>query len=163
MSLLDFTTYEDIRAALGVNDAELSDDTLALSLYSNNLAAELDDLSLTLVATYRAAADLPEDDRTDAQRRLVSNVQLFSTYTVAKQLSGSLPMFAPKSVSDSKAEISRFADPYRDTVKQIKTQWELYRQRTVAAFAAASSSSVTSVARTVMLVAEPTTDAVTTS
>lgn len=163
MSLLDFTTYQDIRAALGVNDVELGDDTLGLSLYSNNLTAELDDLSPNLVAKYREALAVPDADRTDAQRRLIGTTSLFATYTVAKQLSASLSMFAPKTVTDSKAEVSRFADPYRETIKQVKSQWELYRQRTTAALAAATSSSVTSLERTVMLVAEPTTDPVTTS
>ena len=53
MLLSDFCSYAEVRAALGVEEDELEDATLALPVYSNNLELELLDLSLTLVEQYK--------------------------------------------------------------------------------------------------------------
>lgn len=159
MYLLGFTTPDDIRAVLGVNDVELKDDTLLLSLYADHLATELDDISLTLASRYKQIAEKAEETRTEDEKRLLRSTGLFATYTVAKQLAGSLSMFAPKSVSDSKAEVSRFADPYKDTKKDIKTQWELYKGRVTAALSTLETLNTRSAPRTIMLVSTPSVDA----
>lgn len=142
MNLLDYTTYEDIRAALGVNDAELTDETLGLALYSSNLAVELDDIGPTLADVYDEVRILPEDGRTKAQQRLIDVTRVFATYAVARQCAGSLPMFGPKSISDSKTEVSRFTnDPYKATIKSVGESWSLYRTRVGAALTALASVS----------------------
>ena len=41
MALLTYTTYDDIRAALGVSSDEIEDATLSLSLYELNLTSDL--------------------------------------------------------------------------------------------------------------------------
>lgn len=162
MGLLDYTTYDEVRATLGVSDAEISDDTLALPMYSSNLNIELGDVSLNLVAQFKAVKAIDPASRTEEQQRLYEAVSLFAALTVARQCCGSLPMFGPKSISDSKTEVSRFSDsPYKETIKSIKANWELYKQRTAAALAAVLSSSTTVRRRTAMVVSSLSTDPVT--
>jgi len=162
MALLGYTSYDEIRAALGVNDEELTDEKLGLRIYEDNLATELDEVDAILVEKYEASVALGEG-ASKAQKRLVASTRLLATYIVARQLSGSLSMFSVKSMSDSKAEVSRFSDPYKETIKHVKAQWEVYRQRTLAALAATQSTDVVVRPRTIMLISTATTDPVTTS
>lgn len=126
MKVSDFTSYDDIRAALGVSDEELSDETLSLPVYEQALLVEFDDIDLTLADTLIAALD--SETPNDAQKRFIRAGQLFATYAVAQQLTSSLPLFAPKSLGDGKANMSRFADsPYRDTVRKICAMFDKYK------------------------------------
>lgn len=162
MSLLDYTTYDDVRAALGVSDVELTDGTLGLELYSSNLDVELDDIDSTLVDKFAEVNAVQSDERSKAQKRLYDTTRNFATYVVAKQLCGSLPMFGPKTVADSKAEVSRFTnDPYKETAKNVVKMWEQYRLRVANALAALQSNSATRTTLNVLLVSTPTVDEVT--
>jgi hypothetical protein len=162
MTLLDYTTFDDIRATLGVNDVELTDETLGLALYSSNLAVELDDVSPDLSDRYIEVRDLPEGTRTKKQQRLFDVTRLFAAYTVGKQCCGSLPMFGPKTIGDSKTEVSRFTnDPYKETIKTVAKEWERHRQRTQTALADLQSTARVSVAVPAMLVSSPTSDPIT--
>lgn len=162
MDLLDYTTYPEIRSLLGVNDVELPDETLSLDVYSSELDLEFDDVSLSLRPRYATVVAIEEASRTIDQDRFIKTVRVFAAYTVAKSLAGSLPMFGPKTVTDSKTEVSRFAnDPFKETIKTIKSKWELYKNRTIAALAVVDSSTSTRTALTVMLVSSPSSDPVT--
>ena len=86
MALLDYTSPEDIRAVLGVDDIELSDDTLALSIYEMQVRLDLEDISDSLSDDYLAAAALPSDTRSALEQKLVELTQLFSAYSVSKNL-----------------------------------------------------------------------------
>lgn len=162
MGVLDYTTYDDVRATLGVNDVELTDITLGLALYSSNLSVELDDAGTDLADTFLEIDGTDPAQRTKKQQRLYDVTRLFATYTVAKQCCVSLPMFGPKSVGDAKTEVSRFTnDPYKETVKTIAKEWEKYRQRAQAALSDLASQTVSASPRTVMLVSSPTSDPIT--
>ena len=50
MPLTDYTSYDEVRAALGVSAEELEDETLQLDFYSISLTAELEDIADTLVS-----------------------------------------------------------------------------------------------------------------
>lgn len=135
MALVDFTSHDDIRAALGVSVDEIEDATISLPLYENNLAVELDEIDLDLATDYATINALPT--KTAVQTRFLTIAQLFATYAVAKQLTTSLPMFSPKEISDGKASMVRFAqNPYKDTIAEVKRQWEANRARLEAAYAA---------------------------
>lgn len=162
MNLLDYTTYQDVRAALGVNDVELTDETLGLALYSSNLAVELDDIGPTLADRYDEVRLLAEETRTKVQQRLFDVTRVFAAYAVAKQCAGSLPMFGPKSISDSKTEVSRFTnDPYKATIKAINEAWSAYRSRTTSALADLSASSAGRTKLSVLRVSKSSVDPVT--
>ena len=158
-AITTYTTYADIRAALGVSSDDIEDATLALALYANNLEAELEDIALTLPATYATTAALPTP--TDNEARFLSAAKMFAVYAVAKHLSSALPLFAPKQMSDGKASATRFDNPYRETIAAINQQYDRFKTRLETALAAIGTSSATSVALTYMSVVSPAVDEVT--
>lgn len=162
MALLELTTYAEVRAALGVNDIEISDTTLGLELYSSNLSMELDDINIQLQDKYAEVKAIDAAARSAAQKRFYEAVRLFATYTVAKHCCVSLPMFGPKSVSDSKTEVSRFSDsPYKETTKRVENQYSTVRQRVVAALDSLLASTTVKASLNVMMVSTPSSDPVT--
>ena len=56
--LTDYTTYADIRGALGVSEEEITDAVLALTLYEDGLVQDLEDVDTTIPDTYQATAEL---------------------------------------------------------------------------------------------------------
>lgn len=161
MALLTYTTYDDIRAALGVSVDEIEDATLSLSLYELNLTAELEDVDLTLETEYATVAALTS--RTAVQDRFLQATRLFSTYVVAYQATTSLPLFSPKDISDGKATMSRYADsPYKEVIKKVEQLYGKYKSRLEAALAALTASSAPSItARPYFSVSVPDSDPVT--
>lgn len=134
MALTVFTSYADIRAALGVGIAEIPDAVISLPLYDNSLGVELDKLGLTLAADFVTTKALAV--KTADQDRFLRSVQLFATYAVARQLTGALPLFSPKEIHDGKASMVRYAaSPYDATIKAIKEGFETYKAVAIAAYA----------------------------
>lgn len=141
MVLVDFTTYGDIRAALGVSTDEIEDTTLALDVYLFNLMAEFDDMEASPLEAYEAIRETDPEQMDPAELRLFRATRVFSTYAVAKQLLVSLPMFGPKEISDGKASVTRFSgDPYKETTKRVETQYERALARLASALAALQAS-----------------------
>lgn len=140
MQLVDFTSYDDIRAALGVAKAELEDTTLSLVLYANNLASEFDQVDPTLVDVYTALPAV--NAQTAAEKSFARYVNLFATYAVARQLTISLPLFSPKEIGDGKATMTRYAlDPYKQTVLGVLGQYDTFRALLITAFKALGTGS----------------------
>jgi hypothetical protein len=130
MALTDYTTYVEVRATLGVSDKELTDVTLSLDMYGHALVADLEDIGLNLPTDFATVLGMNEDERTGAQQRFYSAVRLFSPYAVAVQLASSLPLFAPKSLTDGKAGFSRDANsPYKTAIENARQQFDRNRQR----------------------------------
>lgn len=162
MELLQYTSYAEIRAAIGVNDIELSDTTLALPLYAQNLSSELEEVDAGLVAAFEPLVDLDVSQMTAKQRRFFETTRVFATYAVAKQLASNLSMFAPKDVSDSKTLVSRFSDsPYKEAAKNICAQYDLAKTRVAKALGELNTTDKTLPSRTMMAVSSPSTDRVT--
>lgn len=145
MILTAFTSYADIRAALGVGIAEIPDAVISLPLYENGLGVELDRLNLALEGDFVSTTALAS--KTADQTRFLRAVQLFATYTVARQLTGSLPLFSPKEIHDGKASLIRYAaNPYEATVIAIKEGFETYKALALAAYALVNTSTSSSTA-----------------
>jgi hypothetical protein len=161
VALLTYTTYDDIRAALGVSSDEIEDATLSLSLYELNLTSEFEDINLSLESDYATVAAL--SSRTAVQDRFLQATRLFATYAVAYQATTSLPLFSPKDISDGKATVSRYADsPYKEVIKKVEQLYGKYRSKLEAALAANNAESAPSIAlRTYMAVSIPDSDPVT--
>lgn len=141
MDITDYTTYEDVRATLGVNDMELEDNTLALEVYSLGLQENLNEISPDLESTYRDIKTSDEENRSPEETRVYRLTRLYATLSVARLLSPALPMFSPKSLSDGKATMSRFSgEPYEKVLKRIAEQHDLYRGRLEAALEDLTSS-----------------------
>ena len=157
--LTDYTTYNDIRASLGVSDEDIDDTTLALTLYADALQTELEEINIDLPATFVTVKAVGSP--TDVQKRFLQASRLFATYAVARQLTGALSLFAAKQVSDSKATVERFADPYRDTIKSVNASFDKARTRLATALATMSSSTAVTTAQVYLSVASPSVDPVT--
>lgn len=128
MSVNTYTTYSEIRAALGVAELELPDETLALPLYETQLQLELEDISPLVLTTYDTIVGIAEGSRTADQKSFFAICRLFSTYCVANQLVKTLKMFGLKRTTDGKAEGERF-DPNEDVVDGIAQGYQAMRTR----------------------------------
>lgn len=161
MSLINYTSYDDIRAALGVSDEELEDDTLGLTLYEDHLKAELDDISYGLDPFHATLEAVPETDLDPAQKRFMMAARLFATYATARTLTVTLPVFAPKTIEDGKARMERHADPYKATIQAINSEYERWRNRLKDAFLALGETSAVNTRRTYLSVVSPASDPIT--
>ena len=92
--LTDYTTYNDIRAVLGVSEDDLTDATLALQTYDDYLTQELEDIDIDLPDTY--ATTLALSAPTSAETRFVKACSLFVIFFVAKTLIVVFFLFAAK-------------------------------------------------------------------
>lgn len=161
MTIASYTTFDDVRAALGVSADEITDATLSLDLYTFNLVSELESISINLPTDF-AALPVPPATLTAVQTRFAQAVSLFSTYAVAKQGTISLPMFSPKEQTDGKAGLVRFAqDPYKATIQRILQQYEVFKLKLEAAYAATlSTDAPAAIARPYFVVSSPSSDPV---
>lgn len=161
MAMDEYITYAEVRSILGVESEELEDSVLALDLYSSSLLAEIEDVGTGIPAQFVIVAAIEPASRTDAQRRFYDATRNFAAYSVANQLSTSLPMFGPKEISDSKALVSRFTDsPFRDTISNVAKQLSVWRTRLSNAYTDLQSTVSVVPTRTFMVVSSPTTDPV---
>jgi hypothetical protein len=162
VAITAYTSYDEVRAVLGVSTDELEDSTLALALYDYGLQAELNDISATLSSEFAAVAAIILASRTTVQQWFFQTAQIFAAYSVAKQAGSGLPLFGPKDISDGKATVSRFADaPYKAVIKSVGEEYNKAKVRLESAYAQLNSSSSTTVARSYMKVSSLSTDPVT--
>ena len=156
MAVLTYTDYDSVRATLGVSDEDITDATLGLNLYANYLTQEMEDVSLTLESTFTttAAVVTPSAEQT----RFLTATRLFATFAVAKQLTAALPLFSAKQISDGKASVQRFDNPYKDTIKNVLEQYDRTRNRLISALAALGTSATASVTKSYFSVVSPDTD-----
>lgn len=134
MALIDFTSYQEVRAALGVNTSELKDAIIALPLYAYQLASELEDVHPDIPAAYAAIGQIPELNRTRVQSRFYELVRMFSTYAAAKHFTLTLPLFSVKRIKDSDAESERNVDYYMTLREDIEGMLVSLRFRLGVAF-----------------------------
>lgn len=135
-SLTQFTSYDEIRAVLGVAPEELEDFTLALPIHLRQLQFELSDFSDTLESTYLSIA--ASSSRTSAQQKLYDVIQVFAPYSVAKSLLTSVPLFAPRRITDGRADVERVVDPFMDVREGVDAAYAALRERLRAAMSAVS-------------------------
>lgn len=142
MALTDYTTFDDVRAALGVSADELEDATLSLPLYEFGLMAEIRGVSLDLDSDFTTVASKDSSTLTSAESVLFESMVLFCTYAVGRQLLTSLPLFSPKEISDGKASVGRYAmNPYKDTIERVERDYQRWRDALVTAYAAYKATS----------------------
>lgn len=160
MALLDFCTYDDIRAVLGVEAEELPDTTLALELYLNALNLEFNETAPDALNQYATVKALTT--RSGAQQAFYEGCRLFAMYATAKRLASSLPLFAPKDITDGKAATGRFSDsPYRDVIAETAGQYERLRLKLPSLLAALSASTINANPRVYFGSSAPSSDPVT--
>lgn len=134
MSLTDYTSYNEVRAVLGVSDEELEDATLALPIYAQQLEIELESVYVSLPSMYDAIkAIVPPATKTSKEQKLFDIVQVFSAYATGKILLVSAPRFAPKRISDGRAEVERVSDPFATLRDDLDEALIALRTRLIAA------------------------------
>lgn len=138
-TLTDFTSYDEIRAVLGVSVDELEDATLALPIFFTSLVFDLTDLADDMDTVYLTIAALPAVERSTAQQRFHDVAQLYSAYSTSKQLLTSLPLFSPKKMLDGRAEFDRQADPFEDVRAGVIEGLSQAKKRLLSLYAAVTS------------------------
>lgn len=139
MDLLTFTSAAEVRAALGVNSTELPDATVLLPMYYTVATMAMEDVNSSIPTQFATIDALPS--KTAVQQRFLDVTRLFVTYTTAKQLLTSAPLFSVKVLTDGKASFERQADPYAQLREDITGMWNAVRYRLNTYFASLSGSS----------------------
>lgn len=129
-NLTDFATYDEIRAVLGVSDEELEDGTLALPMYLKLLQMEFEDLDVDLESKYFSVKALA--DPTAKEQKLLDVVSVFSAYAIAFHLLTSLPLFAPKQITDGRASTDRITDPFEGVREGVNSTLAMLKGRVLA-------------------------------
>ena len=111
MAITTYCTTDSVRAVLGVSVDEIEDVTVLDPIYSLALSERFTDIDAGLEPFY---ATIPLTGQTAAQTRFVNLVNTYAAYVVAQQLLNSVPMFAPQTITDSKASMIRAQDAYDD-------------------------------------------------
>lgn len=165
MLITEYTTFEEVRAALGVSDDELEDDQINLPMYGDMLQIDLEDVHVNVPSVYVAAKQAVEaGSASDDQRRFAQAAHLFATYAIARQLAGTLPLFSPEQITDGKAMIRRSQSdsPYKMAVDTVNREFARFRGRLDQMFAVVNSSSgTTTAAKSFLSVVSPGADPVT--
>ena len=115
LTLTDYIDYGEVRAALGVSSYELSDDTLALPMYTRALQAKLDAIIGTVgdrTGTLRFIFEGVSLDSspTTAEEAFSDQISLFAVYVVAEACLSGLSLLALKSESDGKAVRAKLSE-----------------------------------------------------
>lgn len=131
--LVDFMSYDEPRAILGVSDEELENDTLELPLYMRELSMDLEDLYPGLEQLYLSKTALPT--KTNTEQKLLDVVQVYAAYATSKTLLTSLSLFAPKQITDGRATTDRTADPFSSVREGVNSTLEKMKTRVLAAVA----------------------------
>lgn len=131
MTLLDYTTYDDVRAILGVSTTELPDRTLSLALYSDQAELMLSDIYETLPDLFATIKTNPTP--TTLEAKVEKLVVLYYGYAVAKILLTALPMFSVKSLDDGRAGFVRFDDALNDIKDGVDAALATLKARLIAA------------------------------
>lgn len=150
--LTQYTSYDEIRAAIGVAQEEIEDDVLSLPNYELILGFDLDELgdfTPTVQALFLALIDnTVTPSPTVNEARFVSIMQVYAPYVIARHLLRTLTMFAPKLIKDSKTEMDRMTDPYADTKVAVESFYQLMRTRLLAAYGVLYPSTTFAVIKT---------------
>lgn len=135
MAISNYTTYDTIRALLGVNGRELKDATLALPIYETQFLLELsgvDGDAGEVMVQYDAAKALITSEPAGAfsadQKRFYDLVNLLAAYSVARQLLGSDDNAIPLRITDGKAEVERRPDNTRMR-EAVEGGWTRFMKR----------------------------------
>ena len=150
-ALTDFASYDEIRAVLGVSDEELENGTLALPMYLKLLQMEFGDMEPTLEAQYLAAKGSASP--TAEEQKLVDVVSVFSAYAISKNLLTSMPLFAPKRITDGRAETDRVTDPFEGVREGVNSTYQTLKARVLIALGNAGTPTTAATQRTYFAVA----------
>ena len=131
-ALTDYTTYASVRACLGVSERELKDDQLALKMYVDQFELEMGDVDSgggAVLSQYTTIKDVALVDRTADQQRFYNILGMLAGYSVARQLCGTIDLFAPKRIEDGRAAVERQANVSEKTVDGVNSGYDTLLKR----------------------------------
>lgn len=123
MALLDYTTYEEVRAVLGVSATELPDLTLSQPQYGTALTLDLRDISVSVPTLYTTISAIPQISRTADQQWYYDLTRLTAAYAIARNLLTSLPLFSVARLTDGRAEFERQKDIFDDVREAVNAMY----------------------------------------
>lgn len=129
----DYTTFNDIRAVLGVSEEEINDETLGLELHHTNLIEDLAEVSAFALPTWDALPAV--DSRNAAQLRYGRLFSLYCSYAVAYRLLDSTEMFGYLKVADGRASTERANEAFKNLRLNVTAQLARVRALLLAALA----------------------------
>lgn len=121
--LTSYTSYDQIRAVLGVSPKEITDGVLGQPLYESALVEALDELTDpegTVTINYATVSAKPVDSRTSAETKFFNLVQMYAAYFVGLDALSSGPFSIPNTITDGKASVVRFEQRGVDPFAQLK-------------------------------------------
>jgi len=134
MDITNYLSYDEVRVTCGLSSDELPDTELEMEIYGNVLSLALSGVDLTdeapgpgpLSTRFLEIKTTTISSRTALEQELYDLTRIFSIYTVALEVVVSLSMKAPKTISDSKATLTRFSPEsgYKDVIARIESVLE---------------------------------------
>lgn len=159
LSLSDFFTPDEVRAALGVSNLELEDATLDLDMYPRHLEIELLQYGQNIISDFHTAGSLPAP--TAADQLFTSLVKQFSLYSVAVLVAESSPNFSPRNITDGKGGFIRHSDSYKEVLARVTARMQQAGDRLATAYKTYLGSTKTVVVPTLFEAVTPSFDPVT--
>lgn len=162
MAITTYTSYAEVRAALGVSSDELPDAQLGYDMYDTGLLFELESIDAGLPAAYAVVAAKLVGARTAAEQRFYLTTRQFAVYATAVQLIPALPLIAAKTITDGKASITRdAAAPFKLTIEECRRKFSALSQALTDAYKGyGGSAAVAASPLPYMLAGAPSTDPV---
>lgn len=130
--MINLVTTDSVRAVLGVSAKELPDTVLGNSIYSVRLKEDMLDLHAQMVTDFARVSALPSPSKDE--QRFLDLAQTYAAYNVANQCLVSLPMFAPLTIMDEKAELTRNANSFAQLKADVGAVLTLMKKRLQAAY-----------------------------
>lgn len=111
ITITDYTSYDAVRAVLGVSEFEITDTQLALPIYASALQRILRGTTNSAGKSLYTFFDeiLYDLSPTEAEDTLLGLIRELSAYVVAEACLPGLSLAAYKSESDGKANVTRFS------------------------------------------------------
>ncbi len=153
MALTDYLSFDEVRQSIGVDEDELSDDSLSLPMYATELTIALGAVGDgALQALYTTVAQLDPASRTAQQQQLYDLTRLYAVYSTALACLPGIPLQAMKGEADEKADYTRFGGNVHDQVMaRLTTSAERSLLALTALYIKIASLDATPVVRTLFL------------
>ena len=117
-------SYDNVRAACGLDLLELPDATLALAIFKHKLGLKLESVSgpYPTSAENKTLQELFDDEEMADTDPMYAAIQLYAIYTTADAVLDAVGMRAYKTLSDGKSLKTRFSpeSTFKDTKMAIR-------------------------------------------
>lgn len=133
MAVTDYIlSYDDVRILLGLAKKELPDNLIELQVFQIGVETYLTKLYSRTLDLYAELKKIEQDNKDDpskpmltrAQRAIKGVIQLVATYQVASSIN--IDTIGLKRITDGKSEQERFADAFKNTLADLKSDLDAY-------------------------------------